>query len=83
MEDLETPTPSLKSFDLNSENNESNGHYQQPRKLKQKQKSLEQKTQQPQIITSNQVATSSDVTDFGNCQSMSSFLKRALSLKLL
>lgn len=80
MEDLETPTPSLKSFDISEDDH--NGH-------RRNQKQKNKKDQQPQIINTTTSTTtgtatsaaSSDVTDFAGCQSMSSFLKRALRLE--
>ena len=66
MEDLETPTPSLKSFDISDDQ----------RKKQNRKSKKEAQPQQPQIITS-----STDVPDFAGCQSMSAFLKRALRLE--
>ena len=60
MEDLETPTPSLKSFDIGSETEAGGGRITQPRKTKnlnKKDQNQPQKitqSQQPQIITSHQ-----------------------------
>jgi len=97
MEDLETPTPSLKSFDLETgkEFETKNRHHHQRSMMsssrQQQQKDSKSSPGNSSLTTGNggrtqlmmqpQGGGGKDTPDLGNSQSMSSFLKRALRLE--